>query len=689
MFENLNVKTRRAVNRLCEGKTITLGGDSVGPISEESRKLLALLAVNLNTLQKLRASDLIEAVLRLYKDFKFEEFTEGAERDSDEGESIERKQFRIGKLRACSFCGLAPAGKIWKHDFGGESHLLYGPNGCGKSSLLGAICWCLTGRLIRDDCEPREPEKIRAYPVEGTNACQVDRDDAQALIDAEGNSSSDTEPYWVMMQLLGKNGNGNNEEVWLKRHSEEGISRSDDGNEWSAISNIEEIGIDEVDAELHLLMPAKISYLKFGKNPDLVHLLAEIVGYGNLETIADVAEILGQNARRIATNTENRELRPEEARIEEFVEEIKKLANDAIKRLPTYEKICEKTRTRNDVVEFGKAIGEGIGAGKKQLSTDLGIDLPEEGTEEYKDWKEKSNNLPGQVSNLLTELEKPLRELFPSSIGMETPSVEEINRIEENLNLFEQKSAREIEERLEWARKEAHLSTTRAAIKARIKDLKARGIKEGLPSSQRLEQWEKGPETPTYSQLEKIAKAYRRPVLTFFLPEPPSQVTRLQDFRTVGSKTIDSEAFNPEFSAFLRKLEALQISLRDLLETINTKPITFIGTINLESPYVEVAKMIRELLNYSFEDQRKARTPESVFSELRHRAEDIGIFVLLEGNLGSYHTNFPAEVFRGLSISDDITPFIVINPNDAKVAMIFSLIHELCHLLLGESGISN
>ncbi|MFC1860763.1 ImmA/IrrE family metallo-endopeptidase [Chloroflexota bacterium] len=242
---------------------------------------------------------------------------------------------------------------------------------------------------------------------------------------------------------------------------------------------------------------------------------------------------------------------------------------------------------------------------------------------------------------------------------------------------------------LEWARKEARLTPAHAATKARIKDLKARGIKEGLLSSERIEQWEKGPETPTYSQHENIAKAYRRPVLTFFLPEPPSQVTRLQDFRTVGSKVIESETFSPEFSAFIRKLDALQISLRDLLETINTKPLPFIGTINLESPHVEVAKMIRGLLNYSFEDQRKARTPETVFSELRHHAEDIGIFVLLEGNLGSYHTDFSAEVFRGLSISDDIAPFIVINPHDAKVAMIFTLIHELCHLLLGESGISN
>ncbi len=242
---------------------------------------------------------------------------------------------------------------------------------------------------------------------------------------------------------------------------------------------------------------------------------------------------------------------------------------------------------------------------------------------------------------------------------------------------------------LEWARKEARLSTTHAATKAKIKDIKARGLKEGLPSFRRLEQWEKGIDTPTYSQLENIAKAYRRPILTFFLPEPPSQVTRLQDFRTVGSKTIDLENYSPEFSSFLRIFEALQINLRDLLELINTKPLSFIGTMNLDTPHVEVVKMIRDLLDYSLEDQRKAKTPESVFSEIRRRAEDVGIFILIEGNLGSYHTDFSAEVFRGLSISDDIAPFIVINPNDAKVAMIFTIIHELCHLLLGESGISN
>jgi hypothetical protein len=454
MFGNLNIKTRRAVLSLCSGETITLGGQTVGPLSEESRKLLVLLAAHFTAFQKLTGAALVEGVLNLHKEFKFERGNAAAEGNGDEGRGAEKKRLRIGQIRTCSFRGLAPSGRIWEHDFVGQSHLLYGPNGCGKSSLLGAICWCLTGRVFRDDCEPCEPEKIKAYPAGGANAGQVERDDAQALIDAEGNSSSVSEPYWVEVQLLSENDDSNTTEVWLRRKSDEGLSRSDDGIEWSAICSVVEIGIDEVDAELHLLMPAKVSHLKFGKNPDLVHLLAEIVGYGSLETIAEVAENLGRNARTIATRTETNELRPEETRSVECIEKIKSQANETIRQLPSYKKVCEDTRTRKDIEEFGKTIAERVETGKAQLATDLGIDVPEEGTEEYKEWQEKSNNLPGQVNNLLSELDKPLREIFPTSIGLETPSGEVIAKLEEKLKAFEERAENEIEERLDWAKKQ-------------------------------------------------------------------------------------------------------------------------------------------------------------------------------------------------------------------------------------------
>jgi|WetSurMetagenome_2_1015567.scaffolds.fasta_scaffold65424_2 Zn-dependent peptidase ImmA (M78 family)/transcriptional regulator with XRE-family HTH domain len=240
---------------------------------------------------------------------------------------------------------------------------------------------------------------------------------------------------------------------------------------------------------------------------------------------------------------------------------------------------------------------------------------------------------------------------------------------------------------LEWARNQANLSPNRAAIKAGLKDLKARGNKEGLTSTLRLQRWEQGIETPSLPQLEKIANAYKRPLLTFFLPEPPIQQTRLQDFRTVAHKTLDSESFSPEFSALLRRVEALQLNIHDLMLDLKSEPVTFVSSFTLETKPLEVVERIRKFIGFTFKDQQKAGS--RVLSDIRERIENKGIFVLTEGNLGSHHTNIEPEVFRGLSISDIIAPFIVINPNDAKSAMIFTLVHELCHLGLGDTGISN
>ncbi len=243
---------------------------------------------------------------------------------------------------------------------------------------------------------------------------------------------------------------------------------------------------------------------------------------------------------------------------------------------------------------------------------------------------------------------------------------------------------------LVWARKEANLSLFRAANKAGIKDLKARGQKEGIPSTMRLERWEQGIETPTFPQLEKLAtKAYRRPVLTFFLTEPPIKLTRLQDFRTIGGRAIDSDLFSPEFSALVRQIEALQLNVHDLLLDIGSKPLPFVASITPNATPIQVAQQIRSVLEYSFKNQRDTGDYNQVFSDIRNKAEQHGIFILLEGNLGSYHTNIAPEVFRGLAISDNIAPFIVTNPNDAKPAMIFTLIHELSHVFRGETGISN
>ena len=236
---------------------------------------------------------------------------------------------------------------------------------------------------------------------------------------------------------------------------------------------------------------------------------------------------------------------------------------------------------------------------------------------------------------------------------------------------------------LEWARKQTDFTHEQAVARAGIKGLKRRG----LTAEERLAKWESGQEKPTLNELELIAKAYRRPLLTFFLSEPPRIETRLQDFRTVGDRPVAKSS--PEFAAFRRQMEALQKTVRQLVEEEGGKPLEFIGSFHMNVAPSAIAQAIRSEFQFSLGDQQQVQSSEELFNTLRNKADEAGIFVLRKADLGSGYSKISIEEFRGLVISDPIAPFIVVNPSDARSALLFTLVHELAHLWLGESGISN
>ena len=102
------------------------------------------------------------------------------------------------------------------------------------------------------------------------------------------------------------------------------------------------------------------------------------------------------------------------------------------------------------------------------------------------------------------------------------------------------------------------------------------------------------------------------------------------------------------------------------------------------------AQTLRQMLGHNLDAARyyAQASPNEAFSLLRSRTEEAGVFVLLKGDLGSYHTAIPVDVFRGFAIADDIAPFVVINDQDSTPAWSFTLLHELVHLLFGQTGIS-
>ncbi|MBT3549647.1 MAG: ImmA/IrrE family metallo-endopeptidase [Rhodospirillaceae bacterium] len=236
---------------------------------------------------------------------------------------------------------------------------------------------------------------------------------------------------------------------------------------------------------------------------------------------------------------------------------------------------------------------------------------------------------------------------------------------------------------LRWAREKAQLPLESAARKAGISDT----LKQS--AAERLGVWEDGADVPTRNQLASLAKAYYRPVLTFYLQEPPAQAEQLSDFRTVGDHPADGD--NNILAAFTRKMRARQREIVQLIadDGDEPEPLPFIGRLGVDSSPREVVDDIREVLGFPFELQRGMNDRDGLFRALRARAEAVGIFVIIQGNLGSYKTNIEPEAFRGIAFADPVAPFIIINGNDAKAARTFTLMHELAHLWLGEEGISN
>jgi len=241
---------------------------------------------------------------------------------------------------------------------------------------------------------------------------------------------------------------------------------------------------------------------------------------------------------------------------------------------------------------------------------------------------------------------------------------------------------------LKWARNEAGLSLNEAAQRAGIRALKPRKDVPGQEPGQRLEQWEKGIGTPSFRQLTGIAKAYRRPVLTFFLPAPPKSDTSITDYRTLGDHSADL-AQSPEFAALVRRVEALQERVHEMVVEAGGAPVELVGSGTTNEPIKEAATSIREFIRFPLRQQQKINNGDRLLAELRKQIESVGVFVLMEGDLGSYHSKIPPTVFRGIAISDKYAPFIVVNPNDSHAARVFTLVHELVHIWLGDTGVSN
>lgn len=196
-------------------------------------------------------------------------------------------------------------------------------------------------------------------------------------------------------------------------------------------------------------------------------------------------------------------------------------------------------------------------------------------------------------------------------------------------------------------------------------------------SLSKFPQWEDGKSAPSYAQLEKIAEILHRPIALFFFPDRPQEETIEKSLRAVSEEDIAS--LSPTIRQLFRKAKAFQISLRELqsADIVNqNKRIAWINSANSGS-IPQIAKKVREALGVTLSDQTSWKNSDAALKNWRSLLADHGIYVFKEA--------FRNDRVAGFCIYDDLYPIIFINNSLEDNRQIFTLFHELAHILFKQS----
>lgn len=225
---------------------------------------------------------------------------------------------------------------------------------------------------------------------------------------------------------------------------------------------------------------------------------------------------------------------------------------------------------------------------------------------------------------------------------------------------------------LTWARERANLSTSYIALKMK-KD------------PELIERWENGTRPITFNEAQKFADLTHTPFGCLYLDEPTVETLPIPDRRTVGSRDIDVSAeLRDTLSDVMIKIDWYkEYSIESGLDTVE-----LVGKYNKNTAYTTLVNELRHKLRVTIPP--RSGKWEDFFSTLIKEVERNGILVMKNGVVkNNTHRPISVDDFRGFCIADKRAPVIFINNNDAKSAQLFTLIHELSHLMIGESAISD
>ena len=230
---------------------------------------------------------------------------------------------------------------------------------------------------------------------------------------------------------------------------------------------------------------------------------------------------------------------------------------------------------------------------------------------------------------------------------------------------------------LRWARVSLRFSQEEVALrmKKKVSDIAA---------------WERGEASPTYIQLESLAHdIYKRPIALFFFPDIPEEEAVEQSFRTLSEQVL--ERIPPRILYLLRKARVFQLNLAELYDGVNPATRQILRDLDFAPSVVltEMADQVRTYLGIDLAQQQSWDDVDDALKRWRTALEDHGVFVFKDSfnTGGKKKTDAGEGSFSGFCLYDKDFPIIYVNNNKAKNRQIFTLFHELAHLLMHTGGV--
>ena len=208
------------------------------------------------------------------------------------------------------------------------------------------------------------------------------------------------------------------------------------------------------------------------------------------------------------------------------------------------------------------------------------------------------------------------------------------------------------------------------------------------PKFPHLAAWEDGTAQPTLKQVEAFAKATYTPVGFLFLQEPPVERIPIPDFRAMDNERIGHPS--PDLLDTIYVCQQRQEWFRNHARSMGESPVAFVGSARVGDDVVRTAARIREELGFDLDARRQMPTWTDALRHFIEQADGLGILVMCNGVVhNNNYRHLDPQEFRGFAMADDFAPLVFINGADTKAAQMFTLAHELAHIWLGQSAVSD